>query len=90
MALNIKDEEAVRLAGEVARLAGESKTRAVKVALDERRERLTLARGHRDHGAELRRFLEQEVWTQVPHEALGRPLSRSEREAILGYGPEGV
>jgi antitoxin VapB len=88
MALNIKDEEAVRLAGEVARLAGESKTRAVKVALDERRERLTLARG--DRGAELRRFLEQEVWTQVPREALGRPLSRAERETVLGYGPEGV
>jgi antitoxin VapB len=90
MALNIKDEEAVRLAGEVARLAGESKTRAVKVALDERRERLTLARGHRDRGAELRSFLEQEVWTQVPREALDRPLSRAAREAILGYGPEGV
>jgi antitoxin VapB len=90
MALNIKDEEAVRLAGEVARLAGESKTRAVKVALDERRKRLTLAGGQRDRGGELRRFLEQEVWTQVPPEALGRPLSRADREAILGYGPEGV
>jgi antitoxin VapB len=90
MALNIKDEEAVRLAGEVARLAGESKTRAVKVALDERRERLILARDHRDRRAELHRFLEQEVWTQVPREALGRTLSRAEREALLGYGPEGV
>ena len=90
MALNIKDEETVRLAGEVAELAGESKTRAVRIALHERRERLTLARAHRDHDAELRRFLEQEVWTQLPPTALGRPISRREREAILGYGPEGV
>lgn len=90
MALSIKDEEAERLAGEVARLAGESKTRAVKVALRERRERLELLRSHHDRHEELRRFLEQEVWSQVPRKALGRPLSRSEREAVLGYGPEGV
>jgi antitoxin VapB len=90
MALSIKDEEAERLAGEVAELAGESKTRAVKVALRERRERLELQRSHHDRHDELRRFLEQEVWSQVPRKALGRPLSRSEREEVLGYGPEGV
>ncbi len=90
MALSIKDDEAERLAGEVARLAGESKTRAVKVALRERRERLALAQPPRDRRTELRRFLEQEVWSQVPRSELGRPLSRGEREAILGYGPEGV
>lgn len=90
MALSIKDEEAERLAAEVAAITGESKTRAVKVALSERRERLALAQAHRDPGAELRRFLEQEVWTQIPHKQLGRPISRREREAILGYGPEGV
>ena len=90
MALSIKDEEAERLAGEVARLTGESKTRAVKVALRERRDRLELSRPPRDRRDELRRFLEQEVWSQVPRRALGRPLSRSEREEILGYGPEGV
>lgn len=90
MALSIKDEEAERLAGEVAQLAGESKTRAVKVALRERRERLELLRPHHDPQGELRRFLEQEVWSQVPRKALGKPLSRREREEILGYGPEGV
>ncbi len=90
MALSIKDEEAERLASEVARLTGESKTRAVKVALRERRDRLELARPQHDRRDELRRFLEQEVWSQVPHGALGRRLSRSEREEILGYGPAGV
>jgi antitoxin VapB len=38
----------------------------------------------------LHRFLEDEVWPQVPEGVLGQPLPREEREAILGYGPEGV
>ena len=37
MALTIKNAEVERLATEVARLTGESKTQAVKVALEERR-----------------------------------------------------
>jgi len=90
MALNIKDPETERLAAEVAALAGETKTRAVKVALRERKERLALRVARRARGEELRRFLEGEVWPQVPAEVLGKPLSRAEREAILGYGPDGA
>ena len=90
MPLNIKDPEAERLAAEVAELAGESKTRAVRVALQERRERIVARAAPRDHAAELRRFLNDEAWPQVPRNALGKPLSRDEREAIVGYGPEGV
>jgi len=89
MALNIKDPEAERLAAEVAALSGESKTRAVRVALEERKRRL-LRRRARPGADGLRRFLVEEAWPQVPQEALGRPLSREEREAILGYGPEGA
>ena len=55
MALNIKDREAERLAAEIATMTGESKTRAVKVALQERKERLSLRMVHRDRGRELRR-----------------------------------
>jgi hypothetical protein len=44
----------------------------------------------RDRRGELLSFLEREVWSQVPREALGRPLSRVQREEILGYGPDGV
>ena len=40
MALNIKNAEVERLAAEVARLTGESKTEAIRRALDERRRRL--------------------------------------------------
>jgi antitoxin VapB len=90
MALNIKDPEAEKLAAEVAAMTGESKTRAVKVALQERKQRLALRIVRRDRGAALRRFLEQEVWPQVPRKALGRRITRRERDAILGYGPAGV
>ncbi len=90
MAMNIKDLETERLAAEVAALAGESKTQAVRVALRERRERLLIAADTRRRGERIRRFLVDEVWPQVPPGGLGVPLTRAEREAILGYGPEGV
>jgi antitoxin VapB len=90
VALNIKDRETERLAAEVAALAGESKTRAVKVALQERRTRLAVHGRARDRHAGLVRFLETEVWPQVPRAALGRRTSKRERERILGLGPQGV
>jgi antitoxin VapB len=90
MAFNIKDPETERLAAEVAAITGESKARAVKVALQERRQRLALRVVRQDRGAELRRFLAEEVWPQVPRGVLGKRITRREREAILGYGPEGV
>jgi antitoxin VapB len=43
MSLNIKDEEAHRLARELARLTGESQTTAVTIALRERLDRLQAA-----------------------------------------------
>jgi antitoxin VapB len=91
MALNIKDEEAVRLAAEVAELAGESKTGAVRQALRERRDRLELERGGSEKpGEDFLRFLETEIWPQVPDEVRGRPpMTKAEREEILGIGPEG-
>ncbi len=90
MALNIKDKEAEKLATEVAAMTGESKTRAVRIALQERKARLAVRVVRRDRGEELRRFLEQEIWPQIPRKLLGRRLTRRERDAILGYGREGV
>jgi len=90
MALSIKDPLTERLATEVARMAGESKTRAVRVALEERRARLALAGFQRGRAAQVRRMLEEEIWPHVPPDVLGQPLTKAEREAILGYGPEGV
>jgi antitoxin VapB len=90
MALNIKDRETERLAAEVASLTGESKTRAVRVALQERRARLAVRGRTRDHHADLMRFLATEVWPQVPRKILGRRTSKRERERMLGLGPHGV
>lgn len=89
MALNIKDADTERLATEVAALAHETKTRAVRVALEERRERL-VRRSSPRRVERLTRFLVDEVWPQVPAEVRGRPVSKAEREDVLGYGPEGV
>jgi antitoxin VapB len=90
MALNIKDRETERLAAEVAALAGESKTRAVKIALQERRARLAVRTTGRDRRGHLLRFLEAEVWPQVPGKLRGRKTGKRERERLLGFGPQGV
>lgn len=91
MALNIKDPVAEQLAAEVAALAGETKTGAVRTALAERRERLLAVREADDRASRLRRVLEEEIWPLVPPDQLGqRPLTKTDREEILGYGAEGV
>jgi antitoxin VapB len=95
MALNIKNPEAERLAAEVAELAGETKTGAVREALRQRRDRLELqaksGRPRRRRRCDLLRFLETEIWPLIPEEERGRPpMTKAEREEILGYGPEGV
>lgn len=90
MALNIKDPEAEKLAAEVALITGNSKTGAVRDALREKRDRLELTRTSRRprKPGDFRRFLETEIWPQIPDR--GTPLTKEEREEILGYGPEGV
>ncbi len=89
MPLNIKNVEVERLAAEVSRLTGESKTEAIRRALDERRRRL------RHKSADRRRervltFLEQTVWPTLPRRERGRRLTRAQEERILGYGADGV
>lgn len=90
MAMNIKDPEAERLAAEVAALAGETKTRAIRIALQERRDRLIVQDSQLSRRDRLERFLTHEAWPQIPDHVRGRPLTRQEREDILGYGTEGV
>jgi hypothetical protein len=36
------------------------------------------------------RFLEEEIWPLIPPDELGRPLSKAEREEILGFGEHGA
>jgi antitoxin VapB len=89
MALNLKNAEVERLAAEVARLTGESKTEAIRRALEERKRRLRSA-SNDDRRARLLRFLEKKVWPGLPAGELGRRLTRAEEEGILGVAPDGV
>lgn len=89
MPLNIKNAEVERLADEVSRLTGESKTEAIRKALDERRRRLK-GPGLADRRERVVRFLKKDVWPTIPKKHLGRRPTKSEEEAILGFGPEGV
>jgi antitoxin VapB len=91
MALNLKNPEVEQLAAEVASLAGETKTEAVRRALLERKQRLTLTRrGRLQKGERFLRYLEEEVWPKVPQGQLGRRLTSREEDAILGFGEDGV
>jgi antitoxin VapB len=89
MPLNIKNAEVVRLAAEVARLTGESKTEAIRRALEERRRRLR-GRVAAERRKRVLTYLEKNVWPALPRKERGRRLSRYEEDAILGYGPGGV
>jgi antitoxin VapB len=90
MGLTIKNDEAERLAAEVAELAGESKTQAIRQSLRERRDRLALRVTPGARRRHARQFLEREVWAAIPPDQLGRRPDKAEREQILGYGPRGV
>jgi antitoxin VapB len=90
MAMNIKNPTVERLAAEVATLAGETKTQAVKRALEERKQRLVVSAAPERRGLRLRRFLAQEVWPTIPRRERGRRLTKAEEESILGYGRAGA
>jgi len=36
------------------------------------------------------RFLEEEIWPLVPPDQLGKPVSKAEREELLGFGEYGA
>jgi len=88
MALNIKNGDVERLAAEVARLTGESKTEAIRKALQERRRQLK--KPHANQRQHVVEFLERKVWPTIARKQFGKRLTRAEEDRILGYGPEGV
>lgn len=91
MAMNIKNEKVEQLAEELAHLTGESKTAVILRSLEERRERIA-RRGPsgRPRLAQALDFLENEIWPNIPRELLGHPVTKRERERILGYERGGV
>jgi antitoxin VapB len=82
MGLNIKNEETHRLAMQLADLTGETMTRAVTIALQERLER------------EKRRRLRVGVASrllQIAHRCTSRPVLDDRRpDEVLGYDSHGL
>ena len=89
MALNLKNAGVERLAAEVARLTGESKTEAIRKALEERRRRLKGV-APAERRSRILRLLRGRIWPSVPKHQLGRRLTSDEEDTILGYGKDGV
>lgn len=89
MALNLKNVEVERLAADVAELTGESKTEAIRRALEERKVRLT-GRDTAERRRRVVRLLVKEIWPSLPKAARGRRPTRAEEDRILGYGRDGV
>jgi hypothetical protein len=90
MAINIRNAKVERLADEIADMTGESRTVAILHALEERREKITRGPARKPQLARVLAFLEKEIWPNIPKNLLGRRLTNSERERILGYGKHGV
>lgn len=82
MALNIRNREAERLADELARLTGETKTRAVTVALRDRLERVRRKRAGRRRARELEEIAAH--CSSLPVRDARTP------EEILGYDQRGL
>ncbi len=91
MALNIKNPEVDRLATEVAKLAHETKTEAIRKALEERRVRLAVQpkTSPEERARRIKEYLEREVWPFIPPDVLGKKITKEEEEEILGIGPHG-
>lgn len=89
MALNIKNAEVESLATEVALLAKETKTEAIRRALEERKARLAVRRPSQSRADQLERFFESEVWLHVPPAQRRKKMTKREREEILGIGQKG-
>jgi antitoxin VapB len=89
MGLNIKNPDVERLAAEVAGLAQETKTEAIRQALLERRLRLRARVGKPGERKSLHQFMDRHVWPFIPETEFGRVLTREQEDEILGYGAEG-
>jgi len=85
MALKLDDPEVDALVTEVARLAGESTTEAVRQSLLERKARLISAPLKRsERAADILR----EIRSRIPPELMGKRMTREEEDEILGFGPK--
>ncbi|TDL02920.1 type II toxin-antitoxin system VapB family antitoxin [Mycobacterium paragordonae] len=85
MALNIKDAETEQLAAELATRLKINKTAAIRHAL---RAQLALLESRQlDRLGDVMEVLRTEIW---PLTAGSAPITKADREAILGYDDNGV
>ena len=87
MPMSIKNTEVENLADELSRMTKSSKTEVIRVALLEKKDRLTAARSG-DRGQRLLAFLEDRVWPTLPRGA-SRRWTKAQEEKALGYGSHG-
>ena len=80
MGLNIKNAEVERLAAEVAALTGESKTEAIRRALLDRKQQLTIPQ--RKRSELLYEWLERDVWPKVKPEFRDKPMTKEDWDAL--------
>ncbi len=90
MSLNIKNRKVEELLETVVQMTGESKTEAVRLALAERLDRLSLHRVNTPDQTRFLTFLQNEIWAQIPARLRGIRLSKEEEADILGYEEWGV
>lgn len=90
MALNIKNPEVERLAAEVAELAHETKTEAIRKALLERKQRFSPIMSPEMKKKRLMEFMEREIYPKTPKDLRGKKISQKRQDEILGYDEMGI
>jgi antitoxin VapB len=85
MPLSIKNADVEKLVEEIAMATGESKTEAIRQALVERRSRLAVRIMPDRRRVRVLRFLEREIWHDVPARLLDQPRDRAFEDRVLGY-----
>ncbi|CAN1492572.1 NADPH_BDH domain containing protein [Fimbriimonadaceae bacterium] len=82
MALNIKNAEVERLATEIARATGETKTEAIRKALVDRQKQLDLPTLE-ERWKKIRDDLERDVWSKLPPDVRGQRIPKEEYDALF-------
>jgi len=85
MPLNIKNSEVERLVEELTRLTKETKTEAIRKALQERKVRLLTGGLITDRSARAKNYLERKVWPLIPPELRRKGISKRERESVFTH-----
>jgi antitoxin VapB len=90
MPLNIKNTAVELLVADVARTTGESKTEAIRRALEDRKRDLAAQGAPGSSRARFLRFLASEVWPTIPRREMRKRWSRAKLDRVLGFGRDGL